>query len=93
MNGRGGMPMEISEEVKAAYGWCKKCHSVSSMKILADFARDTLARALKAEFHKPRWYGMDRCLDCDGSEKSNHLLHTASFADWQAEADRLLRGE
>lgn len=75
--------MEISEEVKILYRNRRKSHN---MEVTGDALRDTLARALKAEFLVRVYRGTfihdndpDEICECDWSDSK-----------WQAEADRLL---
>lgn len=82
---------EISEEVRRAYkaardadGWGYRYSAV----ILADFARDTLARAMKAE-HEIEHQRKSRKLD--EGENIVECGHCAG-KNWQQSADHALRG-
>ncbi len=99
--------MEISEKVKAAYRSARTGLVDVLYWILADALRDTLARALKAEFFRYHSIGAvydhvandPRCVRCHdaGMGGDDELMladdkhHNWTDSDWQAEADRLLR--
>lgn len=80
--------MEISEEVREAWTCVKQLNRLYPKYhpaiILADFARDTLAELLEADHERRKWQ----------AHHSQHckLCELCTFADWQDEAERRLKG-
>jgi len=90
---------EISEEVKRAYSLtrCAELHDVGDPEAvtLATALRDTLARALRAEFELDHYRCCDGpAFDSDGAPNwCEDEQHDQQFNYWQAEAHKLLMGE
>lgn len=100
-SGRSNQPTvnEISEQVKRAYRAIRRDYWEGTYLLLADALRDTLARSMKAEFKlahqevetkdsKPgsrRWTCLAPCNYTDER-------HNWKFEQWQAAADKELRG-
>ncbi len=83
--------IEISDEVKAIWKAAHEIPAYADVDMLAiiDFARDQLAARLKLEFTEDH-------LGCNNNAPPficDDPTHYWTDADWQREAERLLRGK
>jgi hypothetical protein len=81
----------ISKELQRAYSLAQVWHPDTVWHILADALRDTLAQALKAEFYQSHDSQVEFCVVCQNDMP--RMKHAWTDTDWQAEADRQLRGK